>query len=494
MKKTLMMKSRILNTFSNYTNTIIESKIVQSLTSLDKKIVIVASSIFVLAAALFYLFYQHFCKYSSQTALEQKSPHSPPSNAEDPLEMQNHVNFNSDFQSALAKDIVHSMEEQNYKNLRKILERQSKDDLSQALLEQDSKKQANLLTYAAHNNDLNAIDLICSVIETDLLKKILVQKDKHEWTALHHLALMSDNGQRYKALKKRAAIDSKKVSKFFCESPYMLRKYIRQDAGRFSTLSDKKPMGIYFKEANLDNADEQYIPYKVFAQKHGHLFSRPPECFKSIPQLRPEFLRALWEDMSDKIKRDESRVQQIDDHLKDILAGGEEKGIYLAPIKFNDKGESLPEEINVGIGGLARKDFKHQNIVTLYGGEYFTKKFPEPNDRSRDYMFTIHPEGTVDAVNVRSYGASFAHSAPNIRFEQIPSMLGFSFVSMTANEDIHENELLCLSYGPDYFKSRNIIPLETRPAAREQMEKNPSPHPDAKWRQECYLKIQARLS
>lgn len=471
-----------------HANHYIGTRITENLNPLDKKVAIIAISILTLAAAVAYLFYQFCCAYSSHT--DAVSPNIP----QDPLDEEVPNHFSPDYQNALAQEIVQASEEKNYENLKRILQEASQDNLSEALLEQDSKKQANLLAYAAHKNDLKAIDLITSVIETDLLKKILLQKDKHEWTALHHLALMTDKGKRYKELKKRAEIDAKTVSKFFCESPYMLRKYIRSNAGRFSTLSEKKPMHIYFKKVNLDAAEEQHIPYREFAQKHGHLFSHTPEYFKSIPQLRPEFLRALWEDLSVEMKRDESRVQQVDDHLKAILAAGEETGIYLAPIKYNDKGGKLPEEINVGVGALARKDFKFQNIVTLYGGEYYTKKYPDPKDSKSDYRFSTHLEDTVDALKVRSYGASFSHSAPNIRFEQIPSMLGFSFVSMTANEDIQENEQLCLSYGPDYFKSRKILPLETRPAAREKMEKNPSQDSDAQWRQECYLKVEARLS
>lgn len=458
-------------------NNAIGTKLAELLTPLERKVAIVAIAIFALAAVGF-LFYRFYPYKKPQKEAEQKSLDASPKSQVCQLN---------------AKDIIQAIEEKNDENLKKIVQEATPEQLREVLLQQEGKKGSNILAHAAHQNNLNAIDIICSAIDTQLLKKILLQKDQHEWTALHHLAIMNDNGKRYKELKKRADVDAKTASKFLCESPYMVRKYIRSNAGRFSTLSEKKPMHLYFRPTNLPESEEQRLPYQDLMQKHGHLFSRMPKYFKSIPQVRPELLQALWEDLPETVSRDEKRLQEIDRHLNALLTAGEEQGIALAPIKYNDKGEELPKEINVGIGGLARRDFKSNEIVSLYAGEFFTTKFPQAAGIKSDYRFKSKSGEVSDAMDVRSYGASFLHSAPNIRFEQISSALGFTFLGFKALEDIEKNQQLCESYGANYFKTRDILPLETRPAAREKMQKNPSTDPDAKVEQVCYLMIDASV-
>lgn len=397
------------------------------------------------------------------------------------------------FKSQEAEEIIQAMEGRDHEGLKALLEKKNKAELRALLLEQDPERKATLLAYAAHHNHLEAVDLLTAAMDQQLLHDVLIKKDKHQWTALHHLALMNDGGKRYKELKKKGNVDAKRVSEFLCESPYMLRKYIRVNAGRFSTLSEKRPMQIYFKKVN-HQAKEQHLMYDDFSKKYGKHFSRKPDHFKSIPQLKAEYIQSLWETLPDKIEKNKSRLLKLDHHLKAILSYGEESGICLARIKYNDKGEKLPEEIDVGIGAQARRDFKCNDIVTLYAGEYFNEKHPKPSDfPTSDYAFGSELKETIEALKVRSYGSSFIHSAPNIRFEQIASIFGFTILSMTANEDIKKDDQLCLSYGPKYFESRHILPLETRPAAREQMQKHPASDSSAKWTQECYLKVDARL-
>lgn len=395
-----------------------------------------------------------------------------------------------DFKHPVALEIFNAIEANDNQSLVKIFETTPAQTLTEALKSQDTRKNVNILAFAAHRNNFQAVDLISAFTDVHVLKEILIQKDIHEWTPLHHLALMDDQGLRYKDLKKKADIDTKKVSRFLCESPSMLRKYIRSDASKFSTESKTKPLQLYFRQGEPDQKEEQHLAYAPFIREHGHQFSIVPRYFKSIPQINAEVFRSKWAEMKEPMVRDENKLLLIDQHLQSIFDNGEENGLALTPIKHNDRGEKIPEEIKVGVGLEARRDFRLNEVVTLYGGEYFTDTNPS-NYPSSDYGFGNDKKENIDGLYVRSYGSSAVHSAPNVKFEE-NTVLGVTFVAFKAIDDIQTNQQVCINYGPEYFKGRGIVPLETRPEARDQMRINPSQNETIKWMQQSYLKIQSQ--
>lgn len=386
------------------------------------------------------------------------------------------------FEDSLAKQMARSIMEKNIDQLKTLIANSAKEELSAALKAQDIHKGVNLLAYAAHLNNPEAVKLISASLNIDFLKEILLQKDKHGWTPLHHLALMEDDGCCYKNLENASGIDTKKISDFFSESPWMLRKYVQPRASKFSTLHSIKPIKLYYRDGN----EEQYLSFEELIKQHGQHFNCLPESFKLIPQVEPDFFRSLWVAMKERIERDEIKLKQLDEHLKKVIKSGED-GVFLAPITFNDRNEKLPDHIKTGLGIRARRDFYCDDIVTLYAGEYF---FADEMNKSRstDYAYAINEKILVDGLKFRSYGSTALHSAPNVQFWQIESMLGINFVAMCAIDEIKAGDQICENYGEDYFKKRKIIPLETRPEALKKMENNPKRHAQ----QTSYLKFLAQ--
>lgn len=374
------------------------------------------------------------------------------------------------FENSMANQLAEAIGEKNIDQLKTIIANSPKDELSAALKAQDIHKGVNLLAYAAHHNNPQAVKLISASLDIDFLKEILLQKDKHGWTSLHHLALMEDEDCCYYNLQNLSGIDTKKVSDFFCESPWMLKKYVQPNASKFSTLSTLKPIKLYYRDGN----QEQYLSFEELIKQHGHHFNCLPECFKLIPQVEPAVFKTLWVAMKERIARDEIKLKQLDEYLKKVVES-EEDGVFLTPITFNDRNEKLPNHIKTGLGIKARRDFHCDDIVTLYAGEYlFTNEISK--SRSTDYAYAINEKILVDGFKFRSYGSTALHSAPNVQFWQIESMLGINFVAMCAIDEIKAGDQICENYGEDYFKKRKIIPLETRPEALKKMESNPKRH------------------
>lgn len=382
-------------------------------------------------------------------------------------------NFDPEFSSDLATRMAQFIRNGESGKLKNLINSVSKKELNKALEAKDSHKQANLLSYAAYVNNSFAVELIGNACDQEQLKKILTLKDKVHWTALHHLALMNDGGVQYRALKKKSEVDTKKVSKFYCESPSMLRKYIKVNPGRFSAegLKADKRAKLYFRDGAPNSRKEVQLSLEEFKSKHGKLFSHEPEHFKFVPHLTAKFLKNRWKELQ-KPERDKKGLKKLDAHLKEIYQRGGEYGIAVTTATYDDRGRKIPSNINLGVGSEARKSFKVGDLVTLYGGEYFAEG-DFPKGRSGDYSFRDdNLKCTVDGLRFRAYGSTFLHSAPNTKFWEIKSALGINFLAFKAIDKIDSGEMLCVSYGPNYFAARDIVPFEARPAARKKMEQN----------------------
>lgn len=406
---------------------------------------------------------------------------------------------NAKFTNFLSKQIAKAIENKDRSKIEfytKVFRKLPPKKIREALSARDINKGVNLLAYAAHHNFPAAVALIRDAVDPVFLKEISLQRDYHHWTTLHHLALMNDGEYSYKTVKKWARIDAKTVTQFFCESPSMLRKYIRKDARKFSTSSSKQPLCLYFRNADPQQPTEEQLPFDSLMKKHASLFSREPKCFKSIPQIEASLFQTLWADMSIigngsalynlSRTRNGAALAQIDAHLRKISMHGED-GLALTPVQYDDHGEKLPDDANVGIGTEARIDFAKNDVVTLYGGEHCSRL---DDDDAPDYGFDFSDKeylGThIDGLHFRSYGSTIIHSAPNVAFASFPTMFGVSFVAIRATRPILRKDKVCMNYGSGYFKSRGCLPIEIRPKARKVMQECPTPE------EERYLAIPIR--
>lgn len=379
--------------------------------------------------------------------------------------------FHPEFANEAAKNLAEAIKKGEHQQLNNLMTKTSKSELLKALEAQDNKKGVNLLSYAAYINNSMAVQFLSSACESAQLKKLLTQKDKSNWTALHHLALMNDDGASYRMMKKKAAIDTKTVSEFYCESPSMFRKFIKENPGKFSTQAKKTDKGakLYFRDGMPGKKTEQHLTLDEVQQQYGKLFSHKPHQFKFIPHFNAKYLKDRWLE-KEKTSVNKKSLAALDIHLKSIYVKGEEDGIAVTTVKYDDRGMKIPEKINLGVGAEARKEFHKGDLITLYGGEYFAEG-EMPAGRSRDYSYGGGSD-TIDGLRFRSYGSTFIHSAPNTKFWEIESSLGFKFLAFKALDEIAAGESLCLSYGSGYFSSRQIVPLEIRPAAMMRMKNN----------------------
>ncbi len=305
---------------------------------------------------------------------------------------------------------------------------------------------------------------------------------------------MKDKGLRYKTLKKKVNVDTKSTGKFYCESPSMLRKYIQSKTKQFSGKSKKTDatFKLYFREGKPGQRIEHHLTFEDFKQKFGGLLTAKPKNFKVIPHLRADFVRARWFEM-EKVAREEKKLQMIDQYLQEIYQKGEEDGLAIAKMEYTDRGEKIPDHIQLGVGIEARRQYKCGQLIALYGGEY-SENGKYPQNRSGAYNYGCHSQKeTISGLRFRSYGSTFLHSAPNARFLEAVNILGISYLFMEAITDINEGDYICENYGEGYFKSMNVEPFEVRPKAREEMENNPSADPTQRARQEYYLAIKANV-
>jgi hypothetical protein len=368
----------------------------------------------------------------------------------------------------IAKQLYELIDQGNDEQLERFIKASSKPYLSLALQEQDDVKKMNVFSYAAHINNSRAIDIMASYIDVDLLKEVVAQQDNTGWTAFHHLALMVDNGKCYKKMKELTGINTKTMTQFFCESPSMLRKYLRPNPRRFSANHDQKDFHIYLREGVKINHErsEHRLTFEELKQKYGSKFTKVPEYFKIIPHAERDFFKTCWTNGIDNVGRNEEHLSEVDRHLKAIYEAKEETGVALATIEQTDKDEPISPDLNLGLGVEARRDFKEKELVTLYGGEQRT------SDRQFTDDYTYHYIDGIDGLQFRAYGSMCAHSAPNIDFNNVTSLLGIIFVVMHAISDIFSGDQVCESYGHCYFGQRDIIPIEIRPEARRLMEEN----------------------
>lgn len=394
---------------------------------------------------------------------------------------------NPQFNHPIAKQLGEFLINNEQLDFEKYLKRIPKKDLQEALLCKDNNKQTNILALTAHYDNFKAVDQIASLLPSDQLKQILLQTDKTGWTALHHLGLMSDSGFLYKALKKKANIDTKKVGEFYCESPSMLRKYIRSNPKRFSTATEANK--IFFRDGPPQMRTETTLTYSELMKKHGSKFSEKPKHFKFIPHVKRDTMRSLWAQRKE-VKRDRADLKKIDLHLHKIYKLGYEEGVALCTVKHSDNGKKLPDNLDLGVGAEARQAFKEDDLVTLYGGRYYPVETPDRKPNS--YTYHSSQDEIMDGALYRAYGSSLLHSAPNTEFYTISSSL-ITFLSYRALEDISAKSQLCVSYGRNYFLCKGYSPLETRPEARKRMETNLSKDPHVANIQKHYLAIKAQV-
>ena len=402
--------------------------------------------------------------------------------------------FGAQFSHPLAQQMSQAIENINTQGLQNLIQSVSQQELQDALKAEETKKGVNLLSLAAYLDNFEAVDLISSSTEEPLLKEILIQQDKCEWTAFHHLVLMKDKGLRYKTLKKKVNIDTKTIGKFYCESASMLRKYVRSQTKKFSGKCQKADatFKLYFREGKPGQRIEHHLTFEDFKIKFGSMLTAKPKNFKVIPHLNADFVRSRWFEMQ-KIARDERKLQMIDQHLQEIYQKGEEDGLAVAKMEYTDRGEKIPDNIHLGVGVEARRQFKCGQLIALYGGEHF-ENGKYPRNRSGAYNYgCISQKETISGLRFRSYGSTFLHSAPNAKFSEAENILGISYLFMEAIAEINEGEYICENYGEAYFNSMGIDPFEVRPKAREEMENNPPADPMLRARQKNYLAIKANV-
>jgi hypothetical protein len=385
------------------------------------------------------------------------------------------------FINPLVQELAQLIQTRNHVQLMSKLDLIEEDKLSEIFNCKDTEKEINLLSFAAHLSNCTAVDVICSTLNISTLMQVLLLTDKCGWTAFHHLAIMRDKGVRYKIMKKKTGIDTKKIGDFFCECPSMLRKYTKDAPHKFRAVTRTNDTGLhlYFRNGDPGERVEHRLGFQDFKEQFGHLLTSIPKTFQVIPYGKRKYFRHQW------IKgpfHQGNKLNLIDNYLKRILEEKGEKRLSLATVTHTDDGRRIPRGIQLGLGVESRKAFKEKELVTLYGGELFT---PWDSFKSSSSLYQYN---NMDGVHYRSYGSSALHSAPNIEFNEQRSCLGNVFVLIKAVEPIPAKTKLCIDYGIRYFKSRQISPFEIRPKAFQKIRSHPDPKKGLKETQYVYLK------
>jgi hypothetical protein len=362
------------------------------------------------------------------------------------------------FSNPISKILANLIESHAHDQLEIALNSINKDEFFEVLSDLDASKGINLLSFAAHLNNTEAVDALCATLEIEDLKKILLLNDSGRWTAFHHLAIMKDKGERYKALKAKTGINTKSIGDFFCESPFMLRKYIKKGPHPFKAVDNTNKSGfhLFFREGDLEDRVEHRLGFQDFKENFGHLTTVVPKTFQVIPYGKPEYFRLQW------IKGPgfkNNKMGLVDTYLRRVLQIGEDEGVALTTVTRKDDGKRIPAKVKLGLGIETRKYFKTNDLVTMYGGELVS-----PWEEARSLFQCDAADGSL----YRSYGSSILHSTPNVFFCTFPCSFG-SMIALIAVEDIPENTPVCVDYGEEYFKLINMIPLEIRPKAYDKL-------------------------
>ncbi len=339
----------------------------------------------------------------------------------------------------------------------------SRRDIANALLTQfTAYHRLNPIGFAARqDNDQAVMILFKKAMNFQIAKEMLLQEDKSHWTALHHIALVT-NESCYRKIKKVSQIDTKQKTspnKFYCESPSFLRQCIKENPKRFSAQ-----LNIYVRSGDPENPKEEKLNFSEMISEYGDQFTNKPTYFRSIPFGTRDYFKAVWLN-STYPKRNPVKLPELDQHLCAIYDRMEENGLALTTVTHDDKGNKLPERVKIGLGVTTRHDyFKKDKWVTLYGGEYFYQS----KNPSSDYGYLISEDinFSSDAEKYRSFGATLLHSLPNVAWEEIWTIFG-PFTGLRAIEDIPERTGITLNYGSGYFKCRKIECIELKPAAIE---------------------------
>ncbi len=355
---------------------------------------------------------------------------------------------------ALSSQLFLAIEENNIDIIKKLFEISSNDSIKKALcIRKYTIHGLNVFSFAAHKNNVSIVRLIAAkALELGILNKVLTLVDQSYWNAFHHLALMEDDCDCYKEIKKLSGIKPKKITKFYCESPSFLRQCLKENPKRFSSS-----LKIYVRSGPPNDRKEVKLNFDELLDQYGDQFTVKPKQFRLIPYGTNVYFSYAWQN-SDYRSRDETLLAELDALLLRIRECAEESGLAITPLTHNDKGE--PISVKVGMGVETLRKFKARELTTPYGGR-MTYEFNIINE----YTYDIDDDYTADGENFRSYGSTLPHSFPNVYWNDISTILG-PITCQRVLEDTPEGTCLALDYGAEYFYKK-FTPIELRPKAAE---------------------------
>ncbi len=360
----------------------------------------------------------------------------------------------------LALSIYDAIKEKSIPKLSQIFREATHDSLYTALTTHHPQlNQLTPLGYAAQEEFSEGVYFIAGSVSAVTLEFLLTRLDSKNWTPLHHIAIIDDNGVCYKKIKKLSRVNSKTITEHYCESPSFMRQCLKDKPRRFTR-------SIYVRTGNLGERKEELLTFEEVKKKYNSIFTEPPSYFQSIPHCTIKYFRDIYKHFF-VYTRNERKLNAIDDHLKNIYIERGEHQLALATVTYDDEQKPLDEEVTqkIGFGVETRDKFKKNQSITLCGGEKYCGK-----RISSIYAFSVDDNLIFsDGKERRSFGSMMLHSFPNTRWTTTKTILG-PLLSVSANEDIPKDSLLTGFYGTNHFSLIGSTPSELCPKAKREYE------------------------